>query len=362
MRNQFLKIFPLLLMMSCSSKSHLEVRPTEPTQEEITMINEAQAKLDNENFTEAGVMIDQFIVKYPRSLYSTSAQLGRARVMEAQGRPKEALDLYRQIIGMTKSLHPEIAAEAKFRSSFSYEILKDDVRALSTLKDAESFSESLPVETKGVEIPARRAQLLAKAGHMIQAQQEVDKADQAMKELLPVIEQKKGRIWIARLYYQLGMVRNSNATDENDLIQVMMALNVGQRYHLKAIDMNCEPWSEKSARYLTEKYSVLFELIKNPTHEAGVDPIVDQNRRNEIQLKLAKEFIQLLENAESFKPYQNNIQSPLVKEFYNHISTLQNQTEKILYSSKDRNLMTEESLRVNAIKREGKIIEQEGHR
>ena len=93
----------------------------------------------------------------------------------------------------------------------------------------------------------------------------------------------------------------------------------------------------------------------------GVDGVdaesLARNRRTE-QISLGAEFLDLIQNAENFRPYDADKMNPLEKDFFAYLTEIKKQAQDLVFQTEGDMGLTEESQKLNGIKRPGHIQEK----
>lgn len=319
----------LLLLSSCTHKPEL-------TQSDTSGFEKGQQFLANAKYAEAIKAFDAYLASSPQSQLLESTFLGRAQALEGLGDYANAVATYRDIARRTAQKFPDIAAQALYRSSFSYEALGNEEQAISSLLDAQRLKRHLPVEVAEAEVPSRLGLLYAKIGQNEQAR---IFNQQAFDGIERVKEVKTTKDWLARTYYQMGL-SSDNQISADSLERHMEALKWAQVYLIKAIKMEQAPWAERAYLHLREIYvNVLGQL-------EGL------SQSDLIELR-GGELLALIRQAELYRP----LEAPQGFEasFYKDLAEIQKRADRAILGKSLKTPVTLESQILQGIKREGRV-------
>lgn len=299
-------------------------------------LEQAQSLLENGKPTEALKAYRAYMATKPQSRYFESARLGEAQALENLGDYSDAIEIYRDVLKKTRQSFPEIATQALYRSSYSYEALGNEEQAISTLLDAHRLKQHLPVEIAEAEVPARLGLLYAKLG---QPQQVQAFNKQALEGLERVKEVKVDQDWLARTYYQMGL-SSENQISSDSLTRHMEALKWAQIYLIKAIKLEDDPWSERAYRRLYRAYNNVLGQVE------GLSQLTLLERHG-------GELLSLIRQAELYKPLTEA--RGVEAKFYRDLAEIQKRAETVIYRGRVQNPVTLESEVLQGIKRDGRI-------
>lgn len=344
MKIKVLSLCLLPLLTACASlqadRSHEAVIANQKFAEE-NEINNAERLLALGRFEEARIQFKTFQGTYPQSFYLQSSRLGEAQSLEGLGQWSEAIRIDRDVYEKTVKLQPNIAAQALYRMSFAYEALGDDLKTLATLLDAYRMSAYLPSEVAQAEIPARLASVYGKAGRDKEAMNYLNLAE---KGIAKVREEKRDldQTWLAKTYVQMGTVSTNQVSSEN-FESAAEGQKMVQVYLIKAMGLNNPIWSKRAVDQAKNTYSALFTLVQA------------EHQDRQLQANMGGSLSDLIEQAELFKPMQGQVANAFEKDFFLYLQEVRKKTEDILYQTKATMSLTEESQRLNSVKRPGRV-------
>lgn len=319
-------------------------------------LENANGRWQQHQYEAARILYKQFQTKYPNSKYLLSARLGEAQSLEGLERWSEAAEIYRSVHDSAMQLQPEIATLAQYRLSFCYEALGDDIKAVASLLDCMSKAENLPEEVAQAEIPARLAMLYGKVQNRGESNKYMEIAQKGLQSL-------QGRkdlppATLAKTYYEMGAVSLNQISSEN-FSQAILGQKAVQRYLFRAVNLQVTPWSGEAAGKLKKNYRDLWNVLLQMPGVDGVDAeSVARNRRTE-QISLGAEFLDLIQNAENYRPFNDEKMNPLEKDFFAYLSDVKKKAQDLIFQPDADMGLTEESQKLNGIKRPGHIQDKE---
>lgn len=309
---------------------------------EQPVISQAEKALAEAKFQEAQNLFVEFQKKYPHSVFFQSARLGEAQCQEGLGHYQEAAELYRDIFYKTNKDHPEIAALALYRMAFAYEALGDDLKTVAALLDAKNRSESLPLEVAQAQIPARLAAVYARQNRDKEALAYLNEAEKGITKVIAAKGKEIKPDWLAKIYFEMGSISTNQLTVEN-FEDFARGQKIVQVYLIKAMKQSDDSWSKRAQARLEETYRDLYTYI-----ETGKG-----NRA--LQSQNGGALVDLMDQAELFKPLAGQKANTYEQAFFNYLDEVRKKTEIALYGSKESMTLTEESQKLNALKRAGRI-------
>lgn len=326
----------LVIFAGCSHLTQQELDPEvaakQKAAEEPEVIS-AEKVLALGRFEEALALFREFQARSPRSVFFESARLGEGQCLEGLGRPQEAVNLYRDVFFKTEKYKPEIAALALYRMSYAYEALGDDLKMVASLLDAKNRGNFLPVEITRAQIPARLAAVYARQNREAEAMGYLHEAEKGISKVIAARGRDVKPEWLAKIYVEMGSVSTNQLSVESfeDFVKSQKTVQV---YLLKALKQNDPTWSARALKQLQETYQSLFILLES---------------------RVGGSFVDLMEQAELFKPMADQKTSPFEKDFYSYLGEVRKKTEQILYGGTEVMTLTEESQRLNSLRRPGTI-------
>ncbi|HWU44315.1 MAG TPA: tetratricopeptide repeat protein, partial [Bdellovibrio sp.] len=340
-------IFGLLpFMMACSSmqtRHAMDENQSGQSTLEKSHLEMAEQMLALGRAEDARNEFHSFQTKFPQSTYLQSARLGEAQALENLGNLSEAIAIDRDVYLKTQKQQPEIAALAMYRMSFAYEALGDDMKTIAALLDAQSLGSSLPVEVSKAEIPARLASAYGRVGRDREAIKYLNEAEKGISE----IRETRGNLnqkWLAKTYVQMGSV-STNQLSLDNFDSAIEGQRLVQVYLIKAMQINDSTWSERALDQAKSTYQNFYSVMDMPKLD------------RELQGEMGGSLIDLITQAELFKPLAGQTANETEKDFFSYLKELRKKTEDILYQSKETMSLTEESQKLHSIKRPGKIEE-----
>ncbi|MEK6774319.1 MAG: hypothetical protein AABY64_10285 [Bdellovibrionota bacterium] len=294
----------------------------------------------------------EFQAKNPTSIYFQAARYGEAWSLEQTEALSEALQVYQSVMDLAKSQWPRLYARSLYRSSFVYETLGEDVKLVATLMEARGLREDLPPEVALAEVPSRLSMIYAKINRPEEAQKYLKEADQGLRRLLAT--QKISNEWLAQMYFQMGSLKLSSMNADN-LTYFVQSQKTVQRYLLSSLSLNDSVWSEKSFKKITENYSLLWNQIESYKENSNTDSF-DRIESRRQQFLILGEYLKMVSEALQLKPLDEQRMNIYQTKTFNFFEEAEKKTYDLLYSKFDRMSLTEEALRLNDIRRPGKVL------
>lgn len=335
----FLKISLLSLLVWCSGCAIFTVRSqSEGNDTEKNEIINAEKLLSEGHFDDASLLYREFQDRHPMSVFYQSARLGEAEAQQGLGNYKAAVELYRQVNLATVKYQPEIAAMAWYQMSFSYEALGEDPKAVVALLDAQKFAKYLPAPVVLAEIPARLAAAHGRQGNDGEALRYLSQAEKGISK----IQSEKGMLlkkdWIGKTYVQMGSISTNQISSEN-FDEFVRGLKWVQLYLIKAMHLNDATWSPQAQNKLQETYRDLYTQLAS----------VKDDR--DLQKSMGGDLFDLMDQAELYRPLGEQTMNAYEGAFFTYIAEIRKKTESILYRMDPIMGLTQESERLNSIKR-----------
>lgn len=338
----------LLICLGCAHTEPATVRPSESSlvedkNRELSEIINAEKVLALGRFDEARILFKDFQIHYPRSVYFESARLGEAQAFEGMGYPQEAVQLYRNIFFKTEKDQTTIAGLALYRMSFAFEAQGDDLKAVAALLDAKRKGSSLPSEVLQAQIPARLAMLYARQNREVEAMAYLNEAEKGIAKV--IIEKGRGAAvdWLAKIYFEMGSVSTNQLTLAT-MEDFVRAQKVVQIYLIKSLKQDDPVWSARSLKQLQEIYRALLQQVELAPNNSKVLSITGGS------------FLELLDQADLFRPLADQRVNSYEKDFYySFLPEIRKKAELIIFGTPESLTLTEESQKLNSLKRSGRV-------
>ena len=331
------------LAASCahiSTQREVGVTQNMQAHEEENQINNAERLLALGRFEEARSAFINFQNNFPQSRYFQSSRLGEAQAFEYLENWDKAIKIDRDVYLKTNKLQPEIAALASYRMSFAYEATGDDMKALACLLDANSNGRYLPPEISKAEIPARLAAYYGRMGRDQEATKYLNEAEKGIDQVRAE-KHEVDTAWLAKTYLQMGTV-STNQLSADTFDSVIESQKMVQVYLIKAIQVNDATWSLRAVDQAKKTYQNLYTLVESQSDR-------------QTQADMGGSLIDLIDQAELFKPLSGQKVSEKEKDFFAFAKSVKTKTENLLYQSKATMSLTEESQKLNGLKRAGRV-------
>lgn len=322
----------IFMSWGCQTSPKVEVADSA----EIFALENAQKSLDLGRYADAKILFKDFQFKYPHTKYYFTSKIGEMDSFIGLGEYDEGVKIGRDIIVKNLSEKPSIAALVMYKLSFAYEAMGDEAKAMSSLLDAKQFADELPPFVAYAEIPARLASLYARQYRTAEVNQYLEEAERGI-ERLRMTSLDREMPWLGKTYVQMGMISTNQLSSDN-YENVVASQKAVQKYLLRALKLNDARWSEQALLKLRENYgafSMQISLEKNA------------DRRSQ----LAGDFYDLIAESKLYRP--RKMSNQFESEFFQYLTRLEKDTERIIYSNTPRNFLTPESESLNSLKRAG---------
>lgn len=329
-------IFSTLLMMSCAQRQVVNDNASE-----LSLLQRGQQQMKSQKYEEALKTFSQFNKNHPFSIYSAQVKLEEGKSHLRLGQYSEAANILREVSATTKVNAPQISAEALFFLGLAYEGLGDDVRATSSLLDAERLGRNLDPSIAKAELPAKLASIYVRHGHSKEAMAYLAKAEKGFESLKGLNPSYATKGYSAELYYRMGSVFTEDLNEQN-LDSRIQSLKLVQIYLFRAMRTDVNPWAQNSKMILLEGYRnfmYLFNAQKN----------LDK------RLQTGSELMALFEQAELYKSSQGISPFASEAEVFDYITQIKTKVAEEIYKPRTYVHETSESERLNGIRREGAV-------
>lgn len=346
----------LFLLFGCATPSPkpVAVSPALKAQQE-NELRAAQKSLDDLQAEAAEKAFTDFQTKYPVSIFYQAAQVGKAKALELQGKWSEAAELYRAVIDSTNETQPKIAARALYEISFCYENLGDEARLIASLQDALRLKDSLQPEWAMAEIPARLAASYNRVGRMEDAQKYFKQADLGMTQLQAMRDKEVTPEWIAHVYYEMGLYSTNQLAFEN-LQASLDTLKMVQIFSLRSVEANGKPWSQLAAEGLQSNYRDIWNTIQDIPLNHSMDVGAAEREKLERQNDFVGQLLTLINDLKRYRTPELNAQNEALQNLMNLLKSVESQGSQFLSSSHLHTRLTPESVRRNALRKDGVMV------
>lgn len=344
---RFILLSALILLSGCSllgSRNSSEETEAEKAARasELSQLNNADKVLNTGKFDQSLILFKEFQGLHPQSHFLQAARLGQAQSLAGLERWQESIELYRDVAVKTRTYQPDITAVALYKMSFAYEAQGDDLRTASSLLDAKKLGQYLPSEIAKAEIPARLAIVYGRQDREDEAIAYLNEAERG----IDAVQTEKGKDlpkdWLARTYVQMGGV-STNQLSADNFASFVRGQKLVQIYLFRALRLSDANWSKRSQTLLQETYRNLFTQFE----------ALRENRS--LQSSLGAELLGLMDQADLYRPLAGQKMNSYESEFFQFLSEVRKKTESILYESGETMGLTQESQRLNSIKRSGRV-------
>lgn len=309
---------------------------------ELSHFTNAEKILNKGSFDQSLILFKEFQGLYPQSTFVQAARLGEAQSLAGLERWHEALTLYRDVSVKTRNYQPEIAATALYQMSFAYEAQGDDLKTVSSLLDAKKLGQYLPLETAVAEIPARLAIVYGRQDREDEALAYLNEAEKGIEKVQSERGSELSGDWLAKTYLQMGGV-STNQLGVGNFSAFVRGQKMVQTYLFRALRLNDANWSPRAKNRLMETYRDLMNVV-----EATID-------QRSLQSALGAELLGLVQQAELYQPASGQKMNSHEVEFFSYLKDVRKKAEGIVYSNDEVMGLTEESQRLNSLRRSGRV-------
>lgn len=289
---------------------------------------------------------------WPNSTRWFEASEGEAEALAGLGRDEEALQLFNEVIKNSKN-SPRWIALALLRRSVSFERQGRVDLAFASLKDAETRANDLPTEVRDVELPFRLASLLRRMNRLREAQEYFVKTEVSLIPYLDPSRQKSP--WLGATLFQISQI-GSRPFSYSDYETNTLQFQAVQKYLVRCMEIDLSPWSERCLNHGKKSFFDYFQFVLTFREPVYADSFVSSRVELQKKIDMSVDLKVLLQQTHRFKSY-DLAESSRAYEFFNYLEGLEKEVDDFLYSTPETTMMTEESQRLNGIKRAGQIKE-----
>ena len=260
----------LLINIGCASlkfwNSDSSTEPSEKQKqsekESLDLFNNGNKLLDEKKYSEAIQSYSKILSKEPSSTMETMTVFNMGVAYEALGKCKRAGQSFRKVVRTNSGEKTRLQAQALYHLSKAYECVGADVKVISTLIDLQSRLEFLTEEVAYAELPARLASAYARQGNLELAEKYFKLAEKGLARVssLKIDSKEKSEI-LAKTLFLMGSVSESPGNFKN-VTDIIKSLEFSQRYLLKAVEMDHEQWSPRSAESILRVYDKIIARIE----------------------------------------------------------------------------------------------------
>lgn len=282
-----------------------------------------------------------------------SERLLAAENLYRAGQISEAERLFRSVREVNLTRAPRLAARAEWGLSFVAEKKGEDLQALAHVVSAQNFASSLPPETARAELPARKAYLLSKLGRQPEAERALAEAEQGLKDLLRDPRMNLQAEGLARLHFQMGQSLQVPLSEDN-FDDSLRAFQLTQVYLLRAASSPSAEWSRRATQSLRTQLIEFWNfLATNPPSRKTAD--LREHRKK--QVPRLSDLVDLLEGVKARAPIRDDQAFEWQLELQDLTEELLASSKKVLYSGSETTTLTQESRRLNSLRRGTKKAE-----
>jgi len=294
-----------------------------------------EQQIKSQKFDTALITAGEFKKEYPYSLKLQKVRFLEASAFEELGRWTEAVNTYKAISTISERNQPEISAMSIYRLSFVYEALGDNQRVIGSLFEAAKHHQYLPMEVIQAEIPSRLAMIYAKENNSKEASKWLEHAEKGLKRTLENRNEPLTNDWLAELYYNMGSISTEQLSNDN-ILTIIQGQAAVQKYLIRSLQYADPTWSAKALQKLRKTYLHLWQAIESYPEPSGYEPLVAQKMKKDAQIQLAGPLVELMHDAELYRPGPEQKSNTYQTEFFNFLEELQTRARSVL----DRAVLT----------------------
>lgn len=350
-------VFLFLALSGCaglSTKPRIESSAEMQNLAAPTAQAEARNLLESRKFSEALERFRELQKDPSMSREMGQLKLGEAEALNNLGQPEEALTIFQSLIQSSLGHDPELLATALLRSSAGHEQLGKLDLAYAALRDAQAKKEDLPFELKSIELPYRFAAVLLRMNKFEQAKEHLKEVDENLRPYLD--PSRKQTQWLASILFQLGQIGTQPRSFDSFRDSSIQFRSV-QKYFVRCMELNASPWSELCLKQNQSRFFDIYQFVNTFKGESFADPFVTKRVELEKKVSMSIDLKVLIQSTQALKSFADRGAYPQADIFFDFLHDLKKQVDDYLYSSPETTVLTEESLRLNGLKREGRMKE-----
>lgn len=290
--------------------------------------------------------------KEPNVPTQSPDQAKRLELAEEQlkaGKWEEARSNFKAVRELMLGREPVFVAQAEWGLARVAEKQGQNIQALAHLMSAENLKADLPPEVGLAEIPAKKAFILHKMGRKAEAMEALQAAESGIRQLQRQPTKNEESDWLIKLYYQMGTALTEPVTDEN-FEGFIEAQRASQIFLLRALVSTSPQWSEAAAEALRKSYLEFWTYLTQE-RSSTLPPSMAAREHRTRQIPQLGEFVKTLELAQAYAPVNPHQVTRVQKDFYAMVDELIEKSRKVLYSNSETLVLTEESRRLNSLRR-----------
>lgn len=294
-------------------------------------------------------------IEAPGAKASAGAWAEPLALLEAQaltnvGRYQEAETLLRGVRDRQAVNRPELATLAEWQLSFLAEARGELTQALTHLRGVRLRSADLPEDLRLAELPARFALLSYRVGDTEAAERAVAEAERGLKILTSGDRRLAEPGWLARLYYEMGRSVSPDLRGE-DFPAVLRAQKISQRYLLLSIEANHPIWSPRALESFRTQLLELWNSIVLLTPPPELDVAAGERWRRESRFRRCAALLDVIDEAGLRRLQEGATANSFEKEAHDLLEVVRGRAENIVHSNAPTMPLTDESLRLNSLRR-----------
>lgn len=344
MSNMKIIVLALLLITTSSGFISCTTAPTKQTMQSAiqqTPEEEAVRKIEKFFYLNDREMFNSEVLKfakeYPNSTYKLYISLLNSRQMFLDNRLTEALEVNKFVQTESFNTNKKIYYESLFYSSDIYESLGKLDNSLAVLVECEKNHLMLSDRIRLFELPLKLSVAYARLSQSELSLNYMKKTESGLKEFLS--KENHSKKTLSEIYYEIGSGVLSPSfldyyTDANKFSIVF-------RYLIYCLNLNENPYSEKSKNQLMLQLKSLWEQVQTDAVPSTGDRLEDEK----IRFDKLTNFSKLLNSIQLLEPLEEKQINAFQKEFFTYLSEVQKQTFNEIYSQYKYTPPTDESFR-----------------
>ncbi|MCB0411550.1 MAG: hypothetical protein KDD22_03440, partial [Bdellovibrionales bacterium] len=303
-----------------------------------------------ERYESAAKIFDELLVQKPASEFDLIIMYNSAAAYEGMKDCKTAGRRYRQVGAAAAKNFPRIEAQALYRLSYAFECMSRPDKVIATLNDVERRKQYLAPEVAQAEVPARLSSAYAQLGEIDTAQKYFKKAEMGIQQLQRQFRQRTDLDQLlARTYFFMGRVQDRNALPSAE--SYLKGLRFQQMHLIKAVEMDVQPWADKSAKSILQAYEDLWGYIAESEKQKSGESY--QKLRAHV-LEWAEGGLQALSELNSLR-FPGAQESSTSRRMFSNLSNQESRFQKIVSKYAVSTPLTQEAESRQGIQRKGRV-------
>jgi tetratricopeptide (TPR) repeat protein len=335
-------ILMTLTLAACASKAKQQAETEAQVQAEEAKrprFEQGLKALDTNRFQDAAKIFDGLLVSKPGTELDLITLYNSGAAYEGMGDCARAAERFREVVRSSAGKYKRIEAQAFYHLSFMYECLGQDNKSIAALLDARKRASDLSFAVAYAEIPARLAAGYARIGNRVKALEYFALADKGLKKIVAAEEGHRQHQILAQSLFYMGQLNPAQRRAEGNPIAFLQGLSLQQPYLLQSVEMNSQPWSQRSAEDLETAYDNIFKF-----------KIDDGAQRREFYTRAVQVCNELIRIR---SPKTDKAVDDIYARVDNTLSKLNSEMAKVA----ETNRLTPEAQKRDSLKKQGRLVD-----